>query len=157
MPTSVTVSFRAGREDCASLRIPAAVVARAGTLLAFCEGRVDSWRDWGHIDIVVKRSVDAGPTWGPLKVAASNGVHLAGNLAPSSSTPVGSCSSTSVPLPPPPRIILRDRVTDADGRRVRVQHSDDDGLAWSSPRRSPGRCQRQAGAGTPPPPGMPSS
>lgn len=135
MPTAVTVPFRAGREGYASFRIPAVVITRAGTLLAFCEGRVDSGRDWGHIDIVVKRSVDGGRTWGPLKVAASNGVHLAGNPAPVVLDTgrillvhIRSAASASEDA------ILRGRVTDADGRRVWVRHSDDDGVTWSSPR-----------------------
>ncbi|WP_030601903.1 sialidase family protein [Streptomyces fulvoviolaceus] len=135
MSTAATVPFHAGREGYASFRIPAVVVTRAGTLLAFCEGRVGSGRDWGHIDIVVKRSVDGGRTWGPLKVAASNGVHLAGNPAPVVLDTgrillvhIRSAATASEDA------ILRGEVADADGRRVWVQHSDDDGVTWSSPR-----------------------
>ncbi|MEV0635842.1 sialidase family protein [Streptomyces sp. NPDC050619] len=134
MPTA-TVPFRAGREGYASFRIPAVVVTAAGTLLAFCEGRVESARDWGHIDIVVKRSTDGGRTWGPLKAAATNGPHLAGNPAPVVLDTgrillvhVRSAASASEDA------ILRGKVPDADGRRVWVQHSDDDGVTWSSPR-----------------------
>ncbi|NEB05124.1 sialidase family protein [Streptomyces sp. SID13726] len=130
-----TVPFRAGHEGYASFRIPAVVRTAAGTLLAFCEGRVEAARDWGHIDIVVKRSTDGGRTWGPLAVAADNGTDLAGNPAPVVLDTgrillvhVRSAASASEDL------ILRGKVSDADGRRVWVQHSDDDGVTWSSPR-----------------------
>jgi len=132
---TTTVPFRAGREGYASFRIPAVVRTAAGTLLAFCEGRVDSARDWGHIDIVVKRSTDGGQSWGPLKVAADNGTGLAGNPAPVVLDTgrillvhVRSAASASEDL------ILRGKVSDADGRRVWVQHSDDDGVTWSAPK-----------------------
>lgn len=130
-----SVPFRAGREGYASFRIPAVVVTQAGTLLAFCEGRVDSARDWGHIDIVLKRSTDGGRTWGPLNVCASNGVHLSGNPAPVVLDTgrillvhIRSAASASEDA------ILRGQVSDADGRRVWVQHSDDDGVTWTGPR-----------------------
>ncbi|MEU9338969.1 sialidase family protein [Streptomyces sp. NPDC048290] len=134
-PVTVTVPFRAGREGYASYRIPALVTTAKGTLLAFCEGRVDSGKDWGHIDIVLKRSTDGGRTWGPLQVAADNGANLAGNPAPVVLhtgrillVHVRSSAAASEDL------ILTGKVSDADGRRVWVQHSDDDGLTWSAPR-----------------------
>ncbi|GGM17535.1 hypothetical protein GCM10010129_72150 [Streptomyces fumigatiscleroticus] len=133
--TDSSVPFRAGREGYAGYRIPAVVATSAGTLLAFCEGRKDSARDWGHIDIVLKRSTDGGRTWGPLKVAADNDRHLAGNPAPvvldtGRILLVHVCSAASASED----AILRGRVSAADGRRVRVRHSDDDGLTWSSPK-----------------------
>ncbi|MEV6111692.1 sialidase family protein [Streptomyces sp. NPDC052109] len=132
--TEVTVPFRAGHEGYASFRIPAIVATGAGTLLAFCEGRVDSAADHGHIDIVLKRSTDGGRTWEPLQVAASNGTDLAGNPAPvvldtgrillvHIRAAAGATEAA----------ILRGQVKDADGRRVWVQHSDDDGVSWSAP------------------------
>ncbi|MGW1531819.1 sialidase family protein [Streptomyces aureus] len=133
--TAVSVPFRAGREGYASFRIPAVVATRTGTLLAFCEGRVGSAQDHGHIDIVLKRSLDGGRTWGPLQIAANNGTNLAGNPAPVALDTgrvllvhVRSAASASEDA------LLRGRVKAADGRRVWVQHSDDDGLTWSSPR-----------------------
>jgi sialidase-1 len=130
----VTVPFRAGQEGYASYRIPAVVATGAGTLLAFCEGRVDSARDYGHIDIVLKRSTDGGLTWGAPTAVSRNGVDLAGNPAPVVLDTgrillvhVRSAASATEDA------ILRGKVKDADGRRVWVQHSDDDGVTWSSP------------------------
>lgn len=133
--TDATVPFRAGRAGYASYRIPAVVVTRAGTVLAFCEGRADSARDHGHIDIVLRRSTDGGRTWGPLAVAADNGGHLAGNPAPVVLDTgrillvhVRSAATADEDA------ILRGRVNAADGRRVWVAYSDDDGVTWSSPK-----------------------
>ncbi|MEV5876683.1 sialidase family protein [Streptomyces sp. NPDC052101] len=133
--TDVTVPFRAGHDGYAVFRIPAVVVTGTGTLLAFCEGRVDSAADHGHIDIVLKRSVDGGRTWGPLQVAASNGEDLAGNPAP---VVLDTGRILLVHIRAAARAtedaVLRGLVEDADGRRVWVRHSDDDGVSWSAPR-----------------------
>ncbi|MEV6838620.1 sialidase family protein [Streptomyces sp. NPDC051133] len=133
--TEVSTPFRAGHEGYASFRIPAVVATRRPTLLAFCEGRVASAADHGHIDIVLKRSTDGGRTWGPLQVAASNGTNLAGNPAPVVLDTgrillvhVRAAASATEAA------ILRGQVKDADGRRVWVQHSDDDGRTWSRPK-----------------------
>ncbi|MEU0332841.1 sialidase family protein [Streptomyces sp. NPDC006193] len=132
--TDTTVPFRAGQEGYAAFRIPAVVATHRGTLLAFCEGRADSAADHGHIDVVLKRSADGGRTWGPLQVAASNGGGLAGNPAPVVLDTGrvllvhirAAASATEA-------AIVRGQVTDADGRRVWVRHSDDDGVTWSAP------------------------
>ncbi|MEU9475215.1 sialidase family protein [Streptomyces sp. NPDC048191] len=133
--TEVTVPFRAGQDGYACFRIPAVVATGARTLLAFCEGRVDSAADHGHIDIVLKRSTDGGRTWGPLQVAAGNGENLAGNPAPVVlDTGRVLLVHVRAAATATEAAILRGQVTDADGRRVWVQHSDDDGVSWSAPR-----------------------
>jgi sialidase-1 len=129
------IPFRAGREGYAAFRIPAVVVTGAGTLLAFCEGRVGSRDDFGTIDIVLKRSTDGGRTWGPLQVAAKNGSDLAGNPAPvvldTGRILLVHVRNAALATED---AIRRGVVGAADGRRVWVQHSDDDGLTWSGPR-----------------------
>ncbi|OXS31040.1 sialidase family protein [Streptomyces sp. XY006] len=133
--TETSVPFRAGREGYASFRIPAVVATGSGTLLAFCEGRVGSRDDFGNIDIVLKRSTDGGRTWGPLQVAARNGDALAGNPAP---VVLGTGRVLLVHVRNAARAtedaIRRGRVAAADGRRVWVRHSDDEGLTWSAAR-----------------------
>ncbi len=128
-----SIPFWSGQEGYATYRIPAVVVTHAGTVLAFCEGRVDSAVDHGNIDIVLKRSTDGGRTWGPLTVAASNGTNLAGNPAPvvldtGRILLVYIRASGTVTE----KDILLGDVSAADGRRVWVRHSDDDGVTWSS-------------------------
>jgi sialidase-1 len=53
-----------------SMRIPALVMSKKGTLLAFCEGRVNSASDWADIDLLMRRSTDGGKTWEPNVVIA---------------------------------------------------------------------------------------
>ncbi len=74
--------FISGREAHASYRIPAIIKTPGGDLLAFCEGRLNNTRDFGDIDIVMKRSSDNGKTWGPLQIIVNNDTLQAGNAAP---------------------------------------------------------------------------
>lgn len=135
MLTETSVPFRAGREGYASFRIPAAVTTRSGVLLAFCEGRVGSREDYGNIDVVLKRSTDGGRTWDPLQVVAANGNDLAGNPAPVV-LDTGRVLIVHVrnAAGATETAIRRGEVEPEDGRRVWVQHSDDEGLTWSAPR-----------------------
>ncbi|MFC8196079.1 exo-alpha-sialidase [Streptomyces sp. NPDC057298] len=143
--SEVSVPFRAGQEGYASFRIPAVVATAEGTLLAFCEGRVGSRDDFGNIDIVLKRSTDGGLTWGPLQVAAENGDALAGNPAP---VVLGSGRILLVHVRnaalATEDAIRRGKVSAADGRRVWICHSDDDGQTWSGPREITGQTKKPA-------------
>ncbi|MFE0377991.1 exo-alpha-sialidase [Streptomyces inhibens] len=130
-----SVPYRAGTEGYTSFRIPAVVRARSGAVLAFAEGRVSSAADSGDIDLVLKRSMDGGRTWGPLQIVARNGTGTAGNPAPVVLAggrvlllQVHNAADATEDR------IRRGRVPPADGRRVRLQHSDDDGASWSPPR-----------------------
>ncbi|TXS49081.1 sialidase [Streptomyces sp. t39] len=62
--------FAVGGDGYTCFRIPSIITTRSGALLAFAEGRVDTCDDIGHNDIVVKKSVDGGRTWGALTVVA---------------------------------------------------------------------------------------
>lgn len=110
----------------AAYRIPALVLSKKKTLLAFAEARRDTGRDTGDIDLVVKRSEDNGKTWGPEIVIADSEDDTMGNPCP-------------VVLDSG-RIILahcwndRDRQVGRSARRVFITHSDDDGKTWSEPR-----------------------
>ncbi len=72
-PTDDSIPFRSGTEGYHTFRIPVLVRAADGSLLAFCEGRADSHRDAGNIDIVMKRSMDEGRTWGALQLVQEEG------------------------------------------------------------------------------------
>ena len=60
--------FEAEQEGYHTYRIPSLVTAADGSLITIVEGRRDRAHDpgGGHIDLVYKRSVDAGETWSPL-------------------------------------------------------------------------------------------
>lgn len=74
--------FISGQAEYHTYRIPAIVRTEKGTLLAFCEGRKASRRDWGDIDLLVKRSTDGGRTWSAFQKIADFGPDTVGNPAP---------------------------------------------------------------------------
>jgi sialidase-1 len=72
--------FTGGEDGYHSFRIPSLVrSAGHGYLLAICEGRKNSNKDYANIDIVCKRSLDNGVTWGKLQVIANPGNYTMGN------------------------------------------------------------------------------
>lgn len=91
-----SVPYTAGRDGYDTYRIPATVTTRAGTLLAFAEGRHSGAGDTGDIDVVLRRSPDGGCTWGPLQVVTSGDGDTAATRPPSS-TPAAAASSCSPP------------------------------------------------------------
>jgi dihydrodipicolinate synthase/N-acetylneuraminate lyase len=74
--------FAGGTEAYHTYRIPALAVAANGDLLAFCEGRRDSERDSGQIDLLMRRSTDQGLSWGPQTLVASVAGVTCGNPCP---------------------------------------------------------------------------
>jgi sialidase-1 len=72
LPTSKVDVFVGGQEGYGVYRIPSLVVTRKGTVLALCEGRT-SISDMSENAIVLKRSVDGGMTWEPLRTIAKMG------------------------------------------------------------------------------------
>ena len=74
--------FVAGEGGYHTYRIPAVVQALDGSLLAFCEGRKHGPSDTGDIDLILKRSVDGGKTWGELQVVWDDGENTCGNPCP---------------------------------------------------------------------------
>lgn len=59
--------FEAGMDGYKLYRIPGIVATAKGTLLAYCEARKSDKGDWGHIDIVLRRSSDGGASWEPMR------------------------------------------------------------------------------------------
>ncbi len=115
-------------------RIPAVVRTRAGTLLAFAEGRAGGKQDHGDIDVVLRRSRDGGCTWGRLQVVARGDGNTRGNPAPVVDPRTGNVVLvTSYHAGGVTEAgILRGEAE--DGRRVFVQTSEDDGASFSAPR-----------------------
>lgn len=115
-----------------TFRIPAIAKTTKGTLLAFCEGRKNGGGDSGDIDLVLRRSLDGGKTWGRLQVVWDDGGNTCGNPSP-------------VVDPETGRIHLlmtwnlgSDKAAGdfnngltKDTRRVYYTYSDDDGKTWS--------------------------
>ena len=74
--------FISGTDGFKSFRIPAIIRAPDGSLLAFCEGRLNGSGDFGNIKIVMKRSRDNGETWGQIQTVATNDTLQTDNAAP---------------------------------------------------------------------------
>ena len=56
-----------------SYRIPSIIRTKKGTLIAFCEGRVNNNRDYGNINLICRRSTTNGSGWGPEILVKSSG------------------------------------------------------------------------------------
>jgi len=116
------VVFESSRSGYHTFRIPALVALPNGSLLAFAEGRVDSAADNGNVDVLLRRSLDAGRSWSPLRTIADNADGVAGNPAP-----VVERRSGDVIL-----FTTRNPVEDPLRRSVWVQRTSDAGLTWSA-------------------------
>ncbi len=125
--------FESGTEGYECFRIPAIVKSVKGTVLAFAEGRKNGCSDTGSIDLVLKRSVDGGRTWGPLQVVWSDGINTCGNPSPvvdSSSGKILLLSTWNLGSDRESEIIEQEST---DTRRVFLLKSVNDGISWSSP------------------------
>ena len=129
-----TEVFSAGADGYHTYRIPSLVLTTKGTLLAFCEGRRDSGRDAGKIDLVLKRSLDRGETWSNLQVVWSDDRNTCGNPTPvvDRATGVIWLLMTWNLGSDLERDIEAGRSRDT--RRVFVCSSSDDGLSWTKPK-----------------------
>ncbi len=129
-PHKVTV-FQNGQDGYKIFRIPALCVAANGDLLAFCEAR--SGGDASEIDLVLKRSLDGGKTWGPLEMVQPRDSfrHLFGENPPEIS--VGNPCPVVDHLDPEHRGRLWLPFT-VENHFVFVTFSDDHGRTWAKPR-----------------------
>jgi sialidase-1 len=129
-PEQVDV-FRSGQDGYFSYRIPSLLVTKRGALLAFCEGRKNSGHDTGDIDLLVKRSVDGGRTWGPPLVVADHGSDTVGNPCPVVDRASGAIWLALTANPG--NLNEKQIIALAPGgtRTVWMTRSDDDGLTWA--------------------------
>lgn len=131
-PQHVTV-FTSGRDDYHTFRIPAVIVSKKGTVLAFCEGRKDSRSDTGNIDLVLKRSFDHGVTWQPMQIVADFGPDTIGNPCPVVDQKTG---VIWLPLTKNVGTDTEKQIeqgTSKEPRTVWLTRSDDDGATWAKP------------------------
>ena len=98
-------------------RIPSLLVTERGTILAFAEARRTNCNDHGDVDLVVKRSTDAGRSWSGMQIIADDGSHTMGNPCPVVERHTG-----TIWLP-----VCR------TNRAIMLMKSIDDGKTWSEP------------------------
>lgn len=127
------VVFKSGEGGYHTYRIPALIVTRKGTLLAFCEGRRNSRSDTGEINLLLRRSFDGGKTWGPVQLVWADGPNTCGNPCP-----VVDQSTGTIWLPLTHNIGSDNEADIKKGtaqgtRTVWICKSDDDGATWTQP------------------------
>ncbi len=129
----LTYLFKSGDDGYNTFRIPAMVVTNNGTVLAFAEGRRNTSSDTGDIDIVLKRSTNAGKTWSSTQVVWDDQENTCGNPAPVVDRETGTIflfSTRNLGTDREPQIIDQ---TSKDTRRIFVTQSSDDGVTWTAP------------------------
>lgn len=125
--------FPPGFNNIARYRIPGIVVTTKGTVLAYCEARKNDSRDWGEIEIHLRRSTDGGKTWQPSQHIAHKADRIEGN--PHKKNSAGAREQT-VNNP----VAIMDNETGAieflycvNYARCFSMRSTDDGVTWSQP------------------------
>ncbi|MEV4757779.1 sialidase family protein [Micromonospora sp. NPDC049559] len=121
--------FHKGDGGYACFRIPSVVRANypdadgvlRDELVAFAEGRRDSCSDHGDIDIVSRRSVDDGKTWGAVQMVVRGW-----GMAKSNPTPVAIPGTATIVL----LSVLECGWPSTCGRTPRATYSHDGGLTW---------------------------
>lgn len=121
--------FVSGKGGYHTYRIPAIVAVGKDTVLAFCEGRRSSASDTGDIDILLRRSIDRGQSWGDVQLVVSDGTDTCGNPCPIVDASNGTiwllfCKNPGVGA----------ENTDYKAKRTAwVMRSTDGGVTWSDP------------------------
>ena len=125
--------FISGQGGYHTYRIPSLIVSKKGTLLAFCEGRKSGGGDAGDIDLVLRRSLDQGKTWGELQVVWDDADNTCGNPCPVVDPDTGTIwllLTHNLGADTEARIVGR---TSKGSRTVWVTKSTDDGATWTKP------------------------
>lgn len=125
--------FEGSKEGYQCFRIPAVVTTKKGALLAFAEGRRNGCSDTGSIDLVMKRSLDGGETWGKLEILWHDDGNTCGNPSPVVDLTTGDIfilSTWNLGEDHESEIIAQNS---KDTRRVFVLKSQNEGKSWSRP------------------------
>lgn len=124
--------FPSGMAGVQLYRIPGVVITPKGTLIAYCEARLNSKSDWGEIEVHMRRSVDGGLSWDPAVKIAHQGDRIERNPHKDA----GNNSEQTVNNP----VAIVDRQSGSIELLYCVNYarcfsirSTDDGVTWSKP------------------------
>lgn len=115
---SRSVVYQAGTNGYFTYRIASMVATKEGSLLAFAAARKGKGGDWDPINIVMRRSVDGGASWEPVRVIVEDGDLPCDNAMPITDYITG-------------EIHMLYQIHYA---RCYYTKSSDDGLTWSEPK-----------------------
>ena len=128
--------YTSGEDGYAMYRIPAIEAAPDGSLLAFAEARKYGGSDPGmgkqDIDLVLKRSTDAGRTWSPMKLIEDPG-ELWSAANPATVVDRQTKRVWLLYLRSKPERSTRTARPGTDDMQTLTRYSDDNGLTWSEP------------------------
>ncbi len=127
-----TPLFVSGTGGYLRYRIPALALGQGGAVLAFCEARQHTGHDSDQIDLLLRRSLDGGRTFGPIHCVAHEDGWVCGNPAPVLDRDTGVLWL----------LFCKNRKEDRERRIIRgglprtvwVTHTPDDGATWAEPR-----------------------
>ncbi len=127
--------FHSKTEGYASIRIPAVIVTKSATVLAFAEGRQKP-SDQAENDIIMKRSTDGGRTWGPMRVLHDDGANSLNNPTVVQDNNTGRIFLWYQRIPGHLKERSTNVATGLHGPDIYcnfVLTSEDDGVTWSKP------------------------
>ncbi len=131
-----TLLFENGTDGYRQYTTPTLVTTTSGAILAICEGRNSDPKvmggDSGDIDLVLRKSLDDGQTWAPLRVVVRTGPDTDGNAAPVVDRDTGTiwllfCKNFA---DGPEDMIIEGKAP----RTVWITSSRDDGETWAEPK-----------------------
>lgn len=123
--------FLAGQGAYHTYRIPSIITTPQGTLLAFCEGRKNTRSDSGDIDLLLRRSFDAGETWSEVQIVADHDDDTIGNPTSVVDRDTGTIWLLLTKNPGNATGEQLMNGYEAGTRTVWVTHSNDDGATWA--------------------------
>lgn len=131
--SSISTPYYSGMNGYHAFRIPTLIKTKTA-LIAFAEGRKNSTSDFGDIDIVYRRSLNAGKTWEPMQI-----LHDLDTMAVQNPVPIYVEKENKVVLlfnttSMSEHDVLNKDYELKDERKAYLTMSSDEGKTWATPK-----------------------